>query len=237
MRDDSKQRTDLSLARGKEKMYKIHQNAAKTYRVNESHILSLVRSRNEGKHKKGDKLDICLHDYLNKSDKFKSNYKGYKVAVNFEEQAVGINPYFIGLWLGDGHNYSSRITTEDDEVIQFLSGYADELNLQLKAYEQKNRTTSYAITKGFRGQQNFYSIQGELQKLGLIQNKHIPQKYLINSTLNRLSLLAGLIDSDGHYSEEFNVFEITQKNKHLAEQIKFLCDTLGFKTSIKQKQA
>ena len=73
--------------------------------------------------------------------------------------------------------------------------------------------------------------------MSVIENKHIPQKYLINSTENRLKLLAGLVDSDGHYQAEFNCYEITQKNKALAEQLKYLCDTLGFRCSLNEKQA
>ena len=89
-------------------MYWIHQNKAISYRVNESHILSLKRSRNEGKHKKGEVLNITVKDYLEKSDKFKSNYKGYKVAVEFEEKELPLEPYYLGLWLSDGHSYSNE---------------------------------------------------------------------------------------------------------------------------------
>lgn len=88
MGDDSSHRKVLSIARGNEKMYWVHQNKAISYRVNESHILSLKRSRNEGKHKKGDVLNISIKEYLQKSDKFKSNYKGYKVAVDFEDKEL-----------------------------------------------------------------------------------------------------------------------------------------------------
>ncbi|MBP7533796.1 MAG: hypothetical protein KA783_05080, partial [Chitinophagales bacterium] len=52
-----------------------------------------------------------------------------------------------------------------------------------------------------------------------------------------LELLAGLIDSDGYYDAQFNCYEIVQKNKLLAEQIKFLCDSLGFRTSLVPKMA
>jgi replicative DNA helicase len=237
MGDDSTPRTVQSLARGRERMYWVHQNSAISYRVNESHILSLKRSRNEGKHKKGDKLDICLREYLDKSDKFKSNYKGYKVPVEFEEKPVGINPYFLGLWLGDGHQYSSRITNVDEEISDFMQEYADELGLEMMTYQQEGKAQNLAITKGSRGKQKFYSIQAELRQLNLIQNKHIPEKYLINNQQNRLSLLAGIIDADGYYSSDYNVFEIVQKSEHLTNQVKFLCDTLGFRTSIRKKDA
>jgi len=81
------------------------------------------------------------------------------------------------------------------------------------------------------------SLQAIIRSLGLIENKHIPHNFLINSTQNRLELLAGLLDSDGHYDAQCNGYEITQKDKRLAEQIKFLADTLGFRTSLKMKKA
>ncbi|HEU5292255.1 MAG TPA: replicative DNA helicase [Cyclobacteriaceae bacterium] len=237
MGDDSQPRTVLSIARGREKMYWIHQNHGISYRVNESHILSLKRSRNEGGHEHGEVLNIEVRDYLAKSDKFKSNYKGYKVAVEFDEKFLPIEPYFLGLWLGDGHSESSRITNTDPEVIEFMQSYSDHLELKLVEYKQEGRVSNYAITKGFRGGIDTYSLQGILRELGVLKNKHIPQAFLVNSTENRLSLLAGLLDSDGHYHPDYHVYEITQKNERLAQQIKFLCDTLGFKTSLKKKKA
>jgi replicative DNA helicase len=237
MGDDSTSRLVMGTTRGQENMYWVHQNHGISYRVNESHILSLKRSRNEGGHKHGEVLNIEIRDYLQKSDKFKSNYKGYKVAVEFDEQPLSVDPYFLGLWLGDGHSYSSRITNTDAEVIDYIKDYAKELELEFVEYKQEGKATNYSITKGFRGQQDFFSVQGELRAMNLIENKHIPQQYISNSTANRLQLLAGLIDSDGHYSEEFNVYEITQKNERLAKEIKYLCDTLGFKTSLNVKKA
>ncbi len=248
MGDDSTPRRVLSLARGRERMYWVHQNKGISYRVNESHILSLKRSRNEGPHQKGTVLNISVRDYLPKSDKFKTNYKGYKVAVQFPEQAVPLDPYFVGLWLGDrndgpGHSYSSRITNTDAEVVDYLQTYADTLGLQMATYQQAGKAPNYAITSGQRGGAQYgsrpdvFNVQERLRGLSVIENKHIPGSYLINSTENRLKLLAGLIDSDGHYQEQFNCYEITQKNKALAEQLKYLCDTLGFRCSLKEKQA
>ncbi len=237
MGDDSTPRKVLTLARGRENMYWVHQNHGISYRVNESHILSLKRSRREGGHEHGEVLNIEVRDYLSKSEKFKSNYKGYKVPVEFNESELTLEPYFLGLWLGDGHSYSSRITNTDKEVINYLKSYAEELELELVEYQQEGRTNNYGITKGYQGGQKSFSIQACLRELNLLENKHIPQNFLINSSDNRLKLLAGLIDSDGNYDNEYHVFEITQKREELARQIKFLCDSLGFKTSIRTKKA
>lgn len=238
MGDDSTPRMVKSIARGREKMYWIHQNKAMSYRVNESHILSLKRSRKEGGHTKGEILNISVKDYLSKSDKFKSNYKGYKVAVDFVEKELALEPYYLGLWLGDGHSYRQRITNIDSEVIDYLEDYANRLESELVVYEQKSKTNGYGIVNRnkFTSEEFSTCIQTELRNLDLLQNKHIPQPYLINSKQNRLELLAGIIDSDGYYTTEFNCFEIVQKDEKLAQQIKFLCDTLGYRTSLKKKK-
>ncbi len=240
MGDDSTPRNVLSLARGREEMYWVRQNKGIDYRVNKSHILSLKRSRNEGRHKHGDILDIEVSEYINKSDKFKSNYKGYKVAVEFKEKALDIEPYFLGLWLGDGRSSDVRIATEDDEVVSYLQEYAFRLDKKLHRYAIDGKCTMYGITniqKENPLKDLSDSLQGKLRILGLLDNKHIPHKYLANSKKNRLELLAGLVDSDGYYDDKHHVMEIVQKSKRLAEDIKFLADSLGFRVSMKTKKA
>jgi len=237
MGDDSTPRRVLSLARGREMMYWIRQNKGIDYRVNESHILSLKKSRQEGKGDRGDILDISVRKLLQQSEKFRSNYKGYKVAVDFPDKEVPLAPYFLGLWLGDGTKAKSQITTRDEKVIDYLGEYAEELGLQLKCYQEKpEKCPQYTISGGYTGNKG-YSLQVELRDIGVLGNKHIPQNYLINSTEKRLELLAGLIDSDGHYLTQSNGYSITLKDERLIRDIKFLCDTLSFRTTLKTKTA
>ena len=238
MGDDSTPRNVLSITSGKEQMYWVRQNKAIDYRVNESHILSLKRSRNEGSNKNGDILNINIKKYLNKSLKFKSNYKGYKVAVEFENKELKIEPYFLGLWLGDGAKSKVSIYTKDKEVVDYLEDYSKKLGLELRKYIFENRCPEYSITnKKHVDGKTAFSLQKLLRDENILGNKHIPNNYLINSTKNRLELLAGLIDSDGHYDKKVNGYEITLKDEDLAQQVKYLCDTLGFRTSIKSKIA
>ena len=222
MGDDSTPRRVLSLARGRERMYWVRQNRGMDYRVNESHILSLRRSRTEGPHTNGDVLNISVRDYLGKAPKFKNNYKGYKVAVEFDEKPVPVDPYFIGLWLGDGDRNSPHITTEDLEVMRFQEERAFTRNAP------KKQDGAVTARGRFAARLNPSLWEG---------GKHIPNDYLTNATSQRLALLAGLIDSDGHYLQQSNGYEITQKNRRLAHQIKYLCDSLGFRTSLRKKKA
>ena len=50
-----------------------------------------------------------------------------------------------------------------------------------------------------------------LKENNLILNKHIPHHYKCNSRQNQLSLLAGIIDSDGYCYH--NCYEIVQKKR------------------------
>jgi len=106
MGDDSTPRKVLSLARGREEMYWVRQNKGIDYRVNKSHILSLKRSEN------GDILNIEVSEYIEKSDKFKSNYKGYKAYLNFSKLSFkNISKYHFHV-----DNEYSNIVVEYDKV-------------------------------------------------------------------------------------------------------------------------
>ena len=238
MGDDSTPRNVISLAHGREMMYWVRQIRGIDYRVNESHILSLKRSRNEGPHTRGDILNIEIREYLEKTSKWKSNYKGYKTFINFDYQEVPIEPYLLGLWLGDGKSDSSRIYNQDVEVVEYLKEYAEANEQYVSVMQEADKCPAYTITGGKTQKARNNSFQAKLRELGVLNNKHIPHIYIANDKEIRLQLLAGLIDSDGFVNSGYgDTIEITSKHESLAQQIKYLCDTLGFRTSIRDKRA
>jgi len=227
MGDDNNPRNVLSLADGQEQLYEVSSKYNKTepYTVNESHILSLWCG-NKQYGKQGIK-DISIKDYLKRDKWFKYFHYGYKVPVEFKEKELPVDPYFIGLWLGDGHTASSRVTTMDNEIVNYLNNYADKLRLQVtKTFIKNNKANTYGITRGNRiGGSLEYSLQKKLRLLNILNNKHIPEIYKVNSKENRLKLLAGLIDSDG--SKNCNGYDYVTKLEGLADDIVFLCRSLG----------
>jgi replicative DNA helicase len=132
MGDDSTPRKVLSLARGREEMYWVRQNDGIDYRVNKSHILSLKSSTDEAEHKSGDVLNISVDDYLKKSDRFKNNFSGYKVAIDFPEKDLDIEPYSLGLWLGD-ETLTENISLETRNIPQVYLSNSRENRLELLA--------------------------------------------------------------------------------------------------------
>ena len=239
MGDDGTPRTVQSLARGREPMYWVRQKRGMDYRVNESHILSLKKSRRDGKRARGSVTDVSVREYLEQSDKWKDDNKGFKVAAEFPEQPVPLDPYFLGLWLGDGKSDNARIYTTDDVVVQYLHEMADQRGDTVSVSDEYRPCPAYLVKSGDRGTAaTKHAVQASLRTLGVLGDKHIPQLYLGNSKKKRLRLLAGLIDSDGHLNDGYGgTYEITQSNERLARDIKYLCDTLGYRTSLKQKTA
>ncbi|NEO83971.1 MAG: replicative DNA helicase [Spirulina sp. SIO3F2] len=234
---DSKPRQVLSLARGREMMYWIRQKRGIDYRVNESHILSLKASGSEGRRVHGEIVNISVRDYLNKSSKFQQRHKGYKVEVDFSAQAVPIDPYLLGLWLGDGKATDGRHVIFGhnniaQEVIAELQAIAVRDGYRLSHSDNGEKCDAWTLCAG----QHQEGLKPQLRRVGLLDEKLIPLCYLANSKAVRLELLAGLMDSDGYYCRDMQCFENTQKRRKLAEQIKFLADSLGFRTSLISKK-
>ena len=237
MGTDSHPRTVLSIARGRQEMFWVHQKHGISYRVNANHILALKRSRNRNGHIRGEILLEKAIDAYMENPGFFDNWKGYKTSVEFPHKILPVDPYFLGIWLGDGSSWDSFITTADPEVVNFLEEYARKRSEYVTVGAHKKSIANYyRITGGrSRGRRGF-SIQTILKDLDLLQNKHIPTDFLVNSRENRLLLLAGLIDSDGHYPKgHHGPYEIVLANKSLASQVKFLVDSLGYRTSITEK--
>ena len=239
MGDDGTPRRVQSLARGREPMYWVRQKRGMDYRVNESHILSLTKSRSGERRTRGSVTDLSVREYLQKSDKWKDDNKGFKAAAEFPDQPVPLDPYLLGLWLGDGTLDRAGIDTKDTEGPPSLHDAADARSETISTYDEHRACSAHRIKSGERGTaETAPSVQAALRALGVLNDKHIPHLYLGNSREKRLRLLAGLIDSDGPgHAGRGGTYEITPSSRPLAEQVKYLCDTLGYRTSLNEKTA
>ena len=79
-------------------------------------------------------------------------------------------------------------------------------------------------------QKTFRSV---LARMGVLNNKHIPNEYLRASISQRWALLQGIMDTDGHASKR-GICEITLKSKKLIDGVSELLHTLGVKHTLKE---
>jgi superfamily II DNA or RNA helicase len=225
MGDDSTPRTVLTLARGRETMYRITPVKGDIWECNESHILSLLWNGDESLHRKrGDIIDISVKDYLNLNATQKHCLKQYRVGVEYRSKPIKLDPYYLGVWLGDGSKRRPMISNIDSELVDYVNKYALSLGLTVRSEPDSRSKCVNHCHEGVRGKVN--PITAMLRGLNVLENKHIPNDYLVNDRSVRLSLLAGLLDTDGYLHHGY--FEIVQKVKALADDIVNLSRGLGF---------
>jgi superfamily II DNA or RNA helicase len=239
MGPDSTPRHVRSTTVGHGPLYRVKQINGDDYVCNDAHILCLQRTGCPSRGwKAGEEVKITAEEFYNSHKFFKHTHKGYKVGVCYPEKNVPLDPYFVGLWLGDGNSRAPMVTTGDIEVEDYLKSYASKNGLQTS--EQEGCGCKNISLVGYKKGQKREGprkniVRDALNTLNLILNKHIPQCYLINSRDNRLKLLAGLIDSDGSVAKPGAV-EIESVNQSLAQGICHLARSLGFRSSINKRK-
>ena len=112
-----------------------------------------------------------------------------------------IPPYTLGAWLGDGTSGKGEITASVDDAPQILDGIAGD-GFEIEERDCPSATRWKLDDSGdLEVSTKVYKIEGLaplLRQHGLLGNKHIPRVYLRASARQRLALLQGLMDTDGH---------------------------------------
>lgn len=153
--------------------------------------------------------------------------------VDFEKRDVLIDPYLLGLLLGDGGIKNGvNFSTEDVELVESIKSVLPN-NSQIK--KTTNTKYDYRITK-----QNGL-INPVTQSLKIMElygcssnNKFIPKDYLYNSLEVRVSLLQGLMDTDGYVDKKGTV-QYTTVSKRLCDDVRELVLSLGGTVRINTK--
>jgi len=140
--------------------------------------------------------------------------------LSLPDRILMIDPYVLGLWLGDGSSYKAEITTADPEVLEAVRSCG---------YEVKKRADlAYGINGG---------LFSQLKDLGLIPgNKNIPSDYLRGSIRQRQDLLCGLMDTDGT-CDTSGQCTFTTTNPALQEGVLELIHSLGIKAVAREGRA
>lgn len=221
MGPDSKRRTILSVTSGIDNMYEIIPTVTgERWGCNSEHILTILPYSRAKTHP--GLMDISVKEFLKRSPTFQKQAKLHRIAVDFEAQEV-FDPYIIGLYLADGTKSSNILCCGENkiEAINYVRRVWGNIG-----YNKFKKGAWYLNLNGFK------AIRETLRTVN--NERHIPVEYLHNSRKNRLQLLAGIIDGDGYRHRDS--FEIICKDVKFAEQIKYLCRSLGLSISDNSKK-
>lgn len=142
-----------------------------------------------------------------------------------EEKDLPLDPYTLGVWLGDGATKTPRISSpiSDKPIVDKIvrNGFPIKWQTQHK--------TTGVMYYGF-------DIRKQLQSVGMchsrkILEKRIPQEYLTASINQRLELLAGLLDTDGTLCEG-KKYQYSTTSELLRDGFVQLISTFGWRASV-----
>jgi superfamily II DNA or RNA helicase len=234
------QRKVLKVVSGKSQMYKIIPVKGTPFIVTHDHVLSLVRT-NESTNPKydcdkrgGEIVDVTVSDWLKWSKNKKHIHKLFRSPADFTSINLDdshLHPYALGVLLGDGYLNGStlQITTPDIDIVTEINNILKDWDLVLKDSGSDN--SGIARTYNIRSIQKWErnKLSSFLESVGLRNTKSgtkfIPTIYSRSSRQDRLELLAGILDTDGHYT--IGGFDYISKSERLANDVVFVCRSLG----------
>lgn len=215
---------------GKKKIYKVNFTDKTFVKCSGDHLWSTM-TLSEKRHNKG--FSVKTTEEILKSVKTKYNQKNHKVPVlsgpvEFEKNKVLIDPYLLGILLGDGHirNSMISISTNDQEIVNECGARLPS-GMSIKYYGKYD----YRII-GDGKKQKLCAYLKEYDLLNTkSNNKFVPEAYKINSIDTRAELLRGLMDSDGSIFVEKRTNKVRMQyyttSNQLAQDVMFLVRSLG----------
>lgn len=159
--------------------------------------------------------------------------------LQYEEKDLPLDPYLLGVLLGDGSfmGKGTSFTCAEEDLLHKVQDILKQYRCELHYKGQYDYQLVGEKGYGYHNVQDY--IGSVIRDLGLkntdSHTKFIPQQYLFASEKDRVALLEGLIDTDGYCdASEYN---ICLASKQLILDIQFLCESLGFTAYYSEKHA
>lgn len=141
--------------------------------------------------------------------------------LNLPKTSLPIDPYLLGVWLGDGSSSAG-----------VMAQHRDDMPALVEAFESRGYEVSVSYRSSGRPDTGTLFVRkflSQLKELGLYKNKHIPREYLDAHIDDRRALLAGLLDTDGTIDKTSGQVEFCSVIPELAHGTLDLIRSLGEK--------
>lgn len=235
MGPDSLPRYVVQLCRGEDEIVEVRPKKGKAWYVNRDHILTLVKTAQKPflpypSMQGGTITDVPISSWEHWSWTAKHIHKLFRTSVTFPPlpAPLPLDPYFLGVLLGDGTLAQPLVSVckPDTEIEETCQAVAAEYGLRVRAEYGPGRAPQFHLV-GVQGAPN--PIRAVLRSFGLSgvasEKRFIPHPYKVASREDRLSLLAGLIDTDG--SPTCGGYDFISKSPMLSQDVAFVARSLG----------
>lgn len=225
MGPDSLPRKVLEVCEGYDTIFDIYPIKGNSWGVTGQHILTLVETVS------GQLVDVSVLDWFDWNKTAKHTHKLVRTGVEFpkQEKELPLDPYFLGLLLGDGdlaHTWS--VCKPDEEIRQAVVEFAESIGCTVRTSADGGRH-SVVKKEGQFNRWQHHPVGKILKSYGLhkikSEDRFIPQEYKVASRKERAAILAGLLDTDGSLSN--GIYDFISKSSQLAEDVVFISRSLG----------
>ena len=238
MGPDGKSRRVLELHGGIGRLVRVVPIKGEPFVVNEDHILALRRT-SDGSFLDGKIVCLSVREYEKKSHTFKHLHKLWRSSCDFLEKELPLSPYLLGIYLGDGcssqiNNRTPVITNPSSEILTAVGEEVRKIpGMTVSVFRTGMSTQCYRLKREAGKIGNEFVLRLRTMRLFGLKSgeKFIPEKYKKASRRQRLELLAGLIDTDGHLNR--GGYDYITKSETLANDIVFLVRSLGLSAYMK----
>lgn len=146
--DDGTPRRVEEMTHGHADMYEVEQRFGDNYKVIGKHLLTLKHN--------GKIIDISTEDFIKLSPR--AHTRGYYrvpgSVVLWKHQPVPIDPYILGMWLGDGTSRGDGFASKDPELIRVWVDWCIKNNLEVThgrpfGYDIRNACQGKRVPVGY----------------------------------------------------------------------------------------
>lgn len=153
--------------------------------------------------------------------------------IEFEYREVPVDPYLVGYYIGDGCYSTSEITVGCEDFDNTFENLSSLPGVELSICHRLDVTKHGILIIGDTRKRLLPLFPAGVKS----DKKTIPDIYLYNDINTRLSVLQGLLDTDGTVDKKRGGVLYTTKSQKLAEQVRFLVRSLGGEANIGTKKA
>jgi RecA/RadA recombinase len=214
---------------GKQDIYKVTFNDGSSTECGLEHNWTVAKNNRQS-----DYITITLEQIIKEGLRYNDRWR-WKIPltkpVYFKQKnKLIIDPYILGCLIGDGGltQKTPRFTTSDKFIVNKFRSFCQQKGLSFKHVDRYDYTISGKIDSNILVKN---TLTRDLKRLGLMgcgsHNKFIPTSYKYASINNRISLIRGLMDTDG-YNSKGKRAEYTTVSPRLASDVRELLEGLGY---------
>jgi hypothetical protein len=197
-------------------------SAARSYRAAADHTMPVLAPVHRGGRRVFELVELTVEEFSRRPAWWRGKAKLFTCpAVDLPRQSLPVDPYALGLVLGDGclRGHAARFVNPHAALFDALEGSG----LELGRRTWRNGAWHASFRAG--SSNRLRSLLGATLSI----EKAVPASYLEAGLDQRLSLLAGLIDTDG------SAREFTSSSETLARQFVHLVCSVGGAATVRHR--